>query len=117
KPKDASCRITTSRIGYSPIGMSGFGKTMVYGRNRLPAPPARITARLDIVDAVFVLAQVLLLAEPGDGLAESLLERQRGRKTGRLLQFAVVAKQAINLARFRAKALSILEDFDILVHQ
>src|SRR3954468_7467943 len=30
----------------SPIGISGFGSTVVYGARRVPLPPARMTARL-----------------------------------------------------------------------
>src|SRR5579862_6388153 len=35
-----------SRIGRSPTGISGLGRTVVYGRSLVPSPPARITARL-----------------------------------------------------------------------
>src|SRR5664279_3700682 len=44
KPFDASWRRTISRIEYcSPMGTSGFGMTVVYGRRRTPLPPASIT--------------------------------------------------------------------------
>src|SRR3954465_8523971 len=33
-----------SSTGRPPIGPSGFGMTVVYGRRRVPCPPARITA-------------------------------------------------------------------------
>src|SRR3954453_2449136 len=36
--------MTSSRIGRSPPGTSGLGNTVVYGRSRVPLPPARITA-------------------------------------------------------------------------
>src|SRR5688572_18367990 len=36
--------MTSSRIGRSATGTSGFGSTAVYGRRRVPSPPARITA-------------------------------------------------------------------------
>src|SRR3954453_12380416 len=44
KPFLASWRITSSRIGRSATGTSGFGSTVVYGRSLVPLPPARITA-------------------------------------------------------------------------
>ncbi len=34
-----------SSTGRSPIGINGLGSTVVYGRSRVPSPPARITAR------------------------------------------------------------------------
>ena len=45
-PQPASCSITISRIARSPIGISGFGSTDVYGARRVPRPPARMTARV-----------------------------------------------------------------------
>src|SRR2546423_12596359 len=44
KPCSPSCPRRISRIARSPIGMSGFGRTEVYGARRVPRPPARITA-------------------------------------------------------------------------
>src|SRR3954447_1996578 len=46
-PCPPSWRSTTSKIGASPIGNNGFGKTVVYGPSRVPRPPARITACLE----------------------------------------------------------------------
>src|SRR5919108_5624328 len=43
-PALASWRRMISRIGRSPIGSSGFGRIVVYGRSRIPNPPARTTA-------------------------------------------------------------------------
>ena len=42
-----------SRIGRSPIGTSGFGKIVVYGRSRVPSPPAKITALILELKATF----------------------------------------------------------------
>src|SRR6266498_3823311 len=42
----ASLRMEISMIGVSPIGTRGFGSVTVYGRNRVPLPPARMTAYL-----------------------------------------------------------------------
>lgn len=43
-PNWISRLISTSIIGTSPRGTSGFGKLAVNGRNRTPLPPARMTA-------------------------------------------------------------------------
>ena len=43
-PLWASFSMMIPRIGFSPIGIIGFGRIVVYGRRRLPFPPARITA-------------------------------------------------------------------------
>src|SRR4051812_18639226 len=48
-PRCLSCRIRISKIGRSPIGTSGLGTVTVKGRNRLPLPPARITARIALL--------------------------------------------------------------------
>ena len=37
-----------SRTGRSPIGTSGFGITVVYGRSRVPRPPARTIALISL---------------------------------------------------------------------
>ncbi len=38
------CRMISRMVYRSPIGTSGFGSAVVYGRSRTPLPPARITA-------------------------------------------------------------------------
>src|SRR4051794_9103431 len=43
-PHLARERMLCSSTGRSPIGTSGLGITVVYGRKRVPRPPARITA-------------------------------------------------------------------------
>src|SRR5215218_7001702 len=53
----------SSRMGRSAIGTRGFGSTAVYGRRRVPLPPARITA---------------LIGSPGVAAAPALA-RGRGR--------------------------------------
>ena len=63
-PDETNCLIMTSRIGNSPIGINGLGKTTVYGRSRVPLPPARMTARLDIVDIRFVMTKIFWFFEP-----------------------------------------------------
>src|SRR5258707_2662162 len=57
-----SCRTTISRIGYGPIGIRGFGRTTVYGRSRVPIPPARITARSHIVEMTFMTGSQNMMA-------------------------------------------------------
>src|SRR5215213_10855378 len=44
KPAPASWPRMISRIGRSPIGSSGLGRIVVYGRSRIPSPPASTTA-------------------------------------------------------------------------
>src|SRR3954465_7734108 len=93
KPRPASWRTITSRIGYSPIGIRGLGSTTVYGRNRVPRPPARITARLDIVQVRLVPLQVAFVQEPCRGPGEPVSERHlRGETAGRG-ELGVVAPQ------------------------
>src|SRR2546423_10600934 len=39
-----------SRMGRSPTGTSGLGMIVVYGRSRVPSPPARMTALISLRD-------------------------------------------------------------------
>ena len=48
KPAAWSWWRINSRIGRSPTGTSGLGRTVVYGLRRVPLPPARITARMSL---------------------------------------------------------------------
>src|SRR3954468_21698786 len=41
-----------SRIGRSPTGTSGLGMIVVYGRSRVPSPPARMTALMSTLRGV-----------------------------------------------------------------
>ena len=56
RPQACSRRRMCSRIGRSPTGTSGFGRIVVYGRSRVPSPPARITA---LIGATLHLAEEL----------------------------------------------------------
>ena len=78
RPEAASRRSKISTTDLLPSGTSGFGKTAVNGRSRVPFPPARITARtapfvftgiLDHVAAVFVKFGMLL--DVFDGCSEA----------------------------------------------
>src|SRR5262245_3951143 len=57
-----------SRIGCSATGTSGFGSTAVYGRSRMPSPPAKMTAltqaRLQGPPAGVLVRAQGLVAEP-----------------------------------------------------
>src|SRR5689334_12056875 len=98
-PSSASCRTITSRIGLSPSGISGFGNVTVYGRRRVPRPPASTTARSDIVEIRLVAAQVRRIAEPLRGARDPLGERHARTETGGPLQLRAVAAQPQHLAR------------------
>src|SRR5262245_9147095 len=87
-----------SRIGNSPIGISGFGRTTVYGRRRVPRPPASTTARLHIIEMAFVARQIPRVPEPRYGPPEPLVKRDRRPEAGDLFQLAIVAAKAANLA-------------------
>src|SRR5690349_19235624 len=78
--------MTMSRIGRSPMGIRGLGRTVVYGRSRVPRPPARITARLMRAEAydTFPAVSGRAIADSGDAVAELrrrgvLLVKQGGR--------------------------------------
>src|SRR3981189_3341356 len=45
--------MTTSSTGRSPTGISGLGRTVVYGRRRMPAPPARMIARFRAIAEIY----------------------------------------------------------------
>src|SRR3954470_9009198 len=84
--RESWCR-TISRIEYwSPIGTSGLGRLVVYGRSRTPLPPARITACMlnlleggrpssDRIGAGTVEGEVGRFAEPVDGELEPVGQR------------------------------------------
>src|SRR6478672_9380802 len=67
-----------SRIGRSPIGTSGLGRIVVYGRSRIPRPPARITALIVGPQATsgrpWTVAPVLSM-----DMAEQLVDREPAR--------------------------------------
>src|SRR5215467_14092974 len=109
-PAAASCRTMTSRMGNSPIGISGFGNTTVYGRRRVPRPPARITARLDIVDFNLVPSEILRASQPFDCLRQALFQRDFGTKPGQCRDPGVVAPETVDLAAFRTNTCVIRYD-------
>src|SRR3954462_636542 len=49
-PEPARRPMMCSRIGRSPTGTSGLGMIVVYGRSRVPSPPARMTALISLRD-------------------------------------------------------------------
>ena len=74
-PDARSWRMTMSRIGRSPTGISGLGSTVVYGRRRVPCPPARMIARRGMPVRVwqrrgsvrFAPVRVLMIEQGGRG--------------------------------------------------
>src|SRR4029077_7056888 len=96
-----------SRIGYSPTGISGFGNAVVYGFNRVPLPPARMTTgvcsqSMDMGDGLFINLI------PFDGLFECFTERILWRPAQLQRSFAGVCDQPVNFARRRAHAIHAL---------
>src|SRR5437870_2414682 len=87
--------------------MRGLGNTTVYGRSRVPLPPARITACSDIVDCHLVMAQVVLASEPFYSAAKPLLQRDRRTEAGGQFQFTVVATKTADLAAVRPEPLRV----------
>src|SRR5690242_12380740 len=111
----------TSRIGWSPIGIRGLGKTTVYGLSRVPLPPARITARLDIVDPGFVEREIRRIGEPLDRLAQAALEsipprvrRFPSEDPGRL---SVLRKKSFDLRTRRPGPGFVAGELDVASHQ
>src|SRR3954449_12731139 len=114
--RDSWCR-TISRIEYwSPIGTSGFGRLVVYGRSRTPLPPARITACMlnllggqrswsDRVGAGSVQGEVGRFAEPVDRELEPVGQRVPGPPRRTLLELGAVTDQAHHLRRVGAQPL------------
>lgn len=70
--------MTMSRIGRSPIGINGLGRTVVYGRKRVPNPPASITARLIEAEAydTFPAVSGRVIADGEDASAAAELRRR-----------------------------------------
>src|SRR5881628_67586 len=75
-PAATSWRTTISRIGISPTGTNGFGNAVVYGANRVPLPPAKITARKGVALYRVLVGQVELrvVRDPADCPGEPLVE-------------------------------------------
>src|SRR6187399_2269238 len=100
----------------SPIGISGFGRTVVYGRRRCPLPPARITARipcpsasLNVVDVGFV--PLAMPPDPVDRARETFFQRDTRRPADDAPCLAVVAQQSLHLAAGWAYAGRVFDDF------
>src|SRR5437763_1568794 len=79
----------SSRIGRSPTGTSGFGSTVVYGRSRVPNPPASTAAligaapsRCVLVGAVAILVGREPLERPGEAGAQVDLGMPAGQRLG-----------------------------------
>src|SRR3546814_12888210 len=75
-PAARSCMIIISSIEYlPPRGTRGLGIRVLYGRRRVPLPPASITAliillRSQVVEPSFVARKILRLREPCNCLLE-----------------------------------------------
>src|SRR5579864_2996216 len=106
-----------SRMGYSPSGMSGLGSATVYGRSRVPLPPASTTARLDIVEVLFVTAQIAFVAKPLDGQHQPVIQRCQRREARGLFHLLGVAEQAFYLAAGGTNASWVGNHPCLAVHQ
>src|SRR6266480_734313 len=102
----------TSRIGNSPIGIKGFGSTTVYGRKRVPVPPARITARLDIVEFGFVAREIFRTPQPFDRARQPVAQGYLRMPACQRENLAVVAPQPLDFAALRPNAVFIRYDLD-----
>src|SRR5688572_33494332 len=84
-------------MGYSPTGINGFGRAVVYGFSRVPLPPARMTTgvcsqSMDIGDGLFI---DLI---PFNCLFYGLAERISRRPAQMQRRFAGIGDQAMDLA-------------------
>jgi len=75
--------------------------TSVNGFSRVPSPPARITARLDIVDSCLVSSEVVWVEKPRDGKRQPLLQTVLRCKVGQFAQFRAIAAKPKHLAARR----------------
>src|SRR4051794_41516271 len=102
-------RRRNSAIGMSPIGMSGFGNTVVYGARRVPRPPARITARTS--DRVLVWPEEIeVLGDPLDRPLQPFVERDLRLPAQHLSRARRVGAQALHLAGGRAEPSGVFDD-------
>src|SRR5690349_23244851 len=129
KPCWASCCSTMSRIeNSSPIGTSGLGSRVVYGRRRTPWPRARITACMVASSLKFeggsagvvarpVPGEVRRVAEPGDGLLQTGVAGVPGSPAGAVTQPRGVAAQPHDLGVLGTQPLDVLHDLDVGAHE
>src|SRR5437879_5810772 len=117
-----SWRSTMSRMeNSSPIGTSGLGSLVVYGRRRTPLPPARMTAcmgfSLLVVDAWLVFGQVGGLPEPFDGFFQARVPGVQRLPSGALAELRRVRDQPLHFGVLGSDALRVFGDVDVLAHQ
>src|SRR4051812_26105027 len=96
--------------------MRGFGSTTVYGRKRVPLPPANTTARLDIVEVTLVACEIRGGPEPVCGDSKSLLEAHARTKSSGGGELSIVAAQPLDLAAPRPRALCFVDRHRIDAH-
>src|ERR1700675_2285470 len=96
--------------------MSGFGKTTVYGRKRVPIPPARTTARLDIVEGPFVTTQVVRVLKPVDRPSESLPQWDLRSKSRSVSKLPAIAAKPLHFTFGGAKSFRVNFDLGIAGH-
>src|SRR5437899_3436731 len=99
------------------MGINGFGRTTVYGRSRVPIPPARITARSHIVEMALIPSEVFGTLKPVYGRCQTLTERCRRFESCRFPKFSIVAPQAADLALPRPQPLCICHRDCLRSHQ
>src|SRR5438128_101748 len=118
-PARLSWRRMISRIGSSPTGINGLGITVVYGRRRVPLPPARMTAcmarRLPRVQLRLEQPEVGL--DEIDGLPEPIGEGVDRPPLQQLSRHVIVADEVQHFAVRGPHAVLVEDDGEIDTHQ
>src|SRR4051794_15667685 len=117
-----------SRIGRSPTGTSGLGMIVVYGRSRVPSPPARMTALIGVLRRV-AIAGVEGIGQPsvvegGDHLGDPVGDRHLRLETEHLADLVerdlvvtrvLVSAHVRDLTATRKLLLDLLHEIELAV--
>src|SRR3954454_15391228 len=117
-----------SRIGRSPTGTSGLGVIVVYGRSRVPSPPARMTALIGVLRRV-AIAGVEGIGQPsvvegGDHLGDPVGDRHLGLEAEHLADLVerdlvvtrvLVSAHVRDLTATRKLLLDLLHEIELAV--
>src|SRR5512132_1997745 len=103
-------------MGRSATGISGFGRTVVYGRRRVPFPPARITARIS--DHVILSGgQRGMFLQPAHRPLEAVTQWRLRSPACRLRHPARVGQEALHLALLGTDPSLLLNHVEIVSDQ